>query len=399
MEISRTFGRFVLSILVCISCIGFVLADNIQVSPEQIVLNSQGNYEDILVIIRKAMPSSYRIIGFQLTLFFNEVEVAKAFALRYCVVDQNFLASFDREAIQQNPLLPSMVGTVTARLDGTYQAQNDQGDIYEDTLSGQYQIELLDPDWQMTITHDSTSPAPDDVLIGFDTEDQGSQNWLLWDRGQGSEASFGQTFRFDEPVRLDKITLKIKTTGVDISDKAVELWFGKAYHHVTDTHLTSLIITPTEKLPVTLSVNNTWYVTFDFEDQYLLADTDYGFWLRFASGSSGQGQGLEAYAGAMGNYSYDNGAAFIFNGNWSSTILNNELVFFLHGEQLSLSPLLGDTNIDYKINMLDFCIIAANWLGDYFPMCCGPDISCDGQVNMDDLQYLAGRWLESLHEL
>ncbi|MBN1123398.1 MAG: DUF2202 domain-containing protein [Sedimentisphaerales bacterium] len=371
--------------------------DPIQVSPNQIVLNAQGQQEDILVIIRKSMASGYEITDFALTLYFNEIEVAQAYALRYCYIDDNFLASFDWDTILNNPAVVAMAGSeVIARLDGWYTAQNGEGETLQDTLAGQDLVQIMDPDWEMTITKSDTYPDGEDVLLGFDTDQQASQNLLLWDRGQGAETSYGQTFRFDRPIRLDKITLKIKTTDIDISEEPVELWFGRGFHDVTDSRLSSLIVTPSANLPVAMGMEEVWYLTFDFENQYLLADTDYGFMLRFAGGGSGQGGGLEANVFAMGQYSYDDGAAFIYSGNWSGTVLNNELVFFLHGQEITVSPLLGDSNIDFTVNLLDQAILSNYWLAEYNPVCCGPDVNCDGLVDLGDLYYIVQNWLETL---
>ena len=119
--------------------------------------------------------------------------------------------------------------------------------------------------------------------------------------------------------------------------------------------------------------------------------------LRFAAGGSGsaQSQGLEAYLYSMGNYVYDDGAAFVYSGYWPGTLLNNELVFFLHGEVVTKSPILGDIDIDYVVDMFDFAAIAADWLNSV-DSCQGPDISCDTLVGMADLEYLAQNWLETL---
>ena len=174
-------------------------------------------------------------------------------------------------------------------------------------------------------------PSTDDLLLSFDTAAEGSQNLLLWDRGQGAETFFGQTFRFDADTVLDKITVKVKPSTMDVSGAPVLLWFGRAQHHVTDSHLTSLIAEPVGNLPGGMTIGVPWYVTLDIDDQLLAADTDYGFMLRFDGGGSGGSSGTEALLWAMGQYSYDDGAAIMHSGNWASTLLNNDLVFFVHG--------------------------------------------------------------------
>ena len=368
---------------------------SITISPYKLIVNAQGQYEDVLVIVRKTLPSGYNITDFDLTLFFDGVNVAQAYALRYCYVDDNFLASFDRTALQDNPDVLAMAGSeVVGRIEGTYTAENTSGETMQDTLSGQDIVEIMDPDWEMSITKELVAPAGDDVLVGFDTDLQFSQNLLPWDRGQQAETSCGQTFKFSRPFRLDKITMKVKTDTIDISGKSVELMLGMGHNHPTDSRLSSIILSPSEKLPNSMGFNRVWYLTFDFEDLLLLPNTDYAFMLRFASG--GGKEGLEANVFAMGRYAYEDGAAFIVFGWSAQTILNNELVFFLHGEILSQSPLLGDANIDYRVDFEDYAAIADSWLRDDIPACCGADISCDGQIDFRDLNYLVLHWLDKL---
>lgn len=50
-----------------------------------------------------------------------------------------------------------------------------------------------------------------------------------------------------------------------------------------------------------------------------------------AGGGSGGSSGTEALLWAMCQYSYDDGAAIRHSGNWTSTLLNNDLMFFVHG--------------------------------------------------------------------
>jgi len=183
----------------------------------------------------------------------------------------------------------------------------------------------------MIVSKSATPPTGADLLLAFDTTAEGSQNLLHWDRGQGAETFFGQTFRFENNTVLDKITVKVKSSTMDVSGIPVLLWFGNAHHHVTDSRLTSMIAEPVADLPSGMTGGTPWYITLDIDDQLLAADTNYGFMLRFDGGGSGGGSGQEAQIWAMGQYSYHDGAAIMYSGNWPSTLLNNELVFFAHG--------------------------------------------------------------------
>jgi len=203
----------------------------------------------------------------------------------------------------------------------------------------------------MIVSKSESPPSGTDLLLGFDTKAEGSQNLLHWDRGQGAETLFGQTFRFDADTMLDKITVKIKPSTMDISGVGVLLWFGNAHHHVTDSRLTSMIAEPVGDLPGGMTRSVPWYVTLDIDDQLLAADTNYGFMLRFEGGGSGGSSSNEALLWAMGRYSYDDGAAIMYSGNWPSTLLNNDLVFFVQGSTVP------------EPTMLAILVCGALWLG------------------------------------
>ena len=376
-----------------------VFASIVQFSPDQIVLNAIGQQDDLLVIVRKSMPAGYSIDSFQISLAFNDTQITDAYALRYCYVDENYLVSFDWDEVINNPEITAFIGqTVTGSISGTVTIVNGEGETLIETLEGDDNVQIMDPQWQMTIFKSDQPPAGEDLLLSYDNAPDSSPLLVKWDRGQGTETNYGQTFRFSEPVKLNKVTLKIKTAGIDISDKAVVLYIGYGYNHPTDSRLAGTFFSPSAKLPSELGQNQIWYLTFDFIDQYLLANRDYAFMLRFASASSGQGgqaQGLEAYVCTLGHYAYDDGAAFYNDGDCYKTLLNNELVFFVHGEEVFKSPILGDIKIDYVVDMFDFAAIAQEWLNT-IDCCDGPDISCDSVVDITDLEYMAENWLETL---
>lgn len=315
-------------------------------------------------------------------------------------MDQILFVSFSREDIQNNPEIPTFVGRdVIATVIGWFDIEHDSEDPIRKEISGEDLMTILAPNWDMVITKAETAPVGDDILLAFDTDDQSSQNLLLWDRGQGAETTYGQTFRLDQPILLDKITIKIKRREVDISGEPIELWLGWAFHHSTDSRITELITVPKADLPLNIISDIPWYITMDFEDVYLVANTDYGFMPRFASGIAQAGQmPLEVDLWAMGEDVYDDGVTFMYSGNWPGTLLNNELVFILHGSVVTESPIKGDFNIDYLVNLHDYARLAAQWLTFQCGECDGVDINKDQNVDQTDLYFFMQNWLKNWYQ-
>lgn len=54
----------------------------------------------------------------------------------------------------------------------------------------------------------------------------------------------------------------------------------------------------------------------------------------------------------------------------------------------------GDFNADCKINLLDFALLAGEWLESDCEECNGKDITDDGNIDLDDLIYFVNGWLE-----
>lgn len=394
--------RKILTLFFGFSCLTPTLCftETIHISPHQFVLNSEGQTEDLQAIFNMALPAGHNIAEHDVNLYFENTYIATATELSYCLVDQNLFVNFSREDIQNNPEIPTFVGRdVIATVNGWFDIEHDSKDPNRYEISGEGLMTILAANWDMVITKAETAPQGDDILLAFDTDDQNSQNLLLWDRGQGAETTYGQTFKFHQPIRLDKVTIKIKPREVDISGKPLELWLGWAHHHNTDSRITELIAIPKADLPQNLTFDTPWYITMDFEDVYLVAEADYGFMPRFASGGSGHGSGnsLEADLWAMGEYAYKDGAAFMYSGNWPGTLLNNELVFFLHGSVVTESPIKGDFNIDFLVNLHDYTRLAAQWLQYQCGECGEVDINKDQNVDYTDLYFFMQNWLKSLY--
>ncbi|MBU0984128.1 MAG: hypothetical protein KKA42_09685, partial [candidate division Zixibacteria bacterium] len=83
---------------------------------------------------------------YQVSLRFNDISVAEAFDLRYCYIDDNFLASFDRVALQANPDVMAMANTtVTATVEGWFEAVSADGSRYRQEFSCVDAVEIAAP--------------------------------------------------------------------------------------------------------------------------------------------------------------------------------------------------------------------------------------------------------------
>jgi len=65
-----------------------------------------------------------------------------AIDLRYCVIDQNFLATFDRKEIQSSQVVKDLAGKIVeATIDGQYTTTNSGGSFFGSDL-----VEIINPD-------------------------------------------------------------------------------------------------------------------------------------------------------------------------------------------------------------------------------------------------------------
>ena len=126
--------------------VGYSLAGAITISPHKLILNSQGNAEDVQAIVPMFITSGYMFTTGEATLEFDGIEVAVSISMRYCYVDDNLLIGFDKEELLQNPDVIAMAGTtVTARVEGSFTATNADGDTYTKDFSGTDQVEIVAP--------------------------------------------------------------------------------------------------------------------------------------------------------------------------------------------------------------------------------------------------------------
>ncbi|MCA9258325.1 MAG: hypothetical protein KDA61_03945, partial [Planctomycetales bacterium] len=220
----------------------------------------------------------------------------------------------------------------------------------------------------------SLEPPVDGVLLSVVSDDPQLEEFFVMDRGGQAETSYGQTFQFETPVLLDKITFRVRLVQ-DLSDAGLLFWMGTGYTGTIDSGISTLLVAEESPFPEGLTdAGQTAYLTVDFDDQLLAADRVYAFMPRFAAGGGVVHRELEI--GFTGSDSYADGAAFTFNSPFAyRTIFDNELTFFLHGT--AMSP--ADFDCDGFVGDLDFAIWEQQFnLGD------AADADGDGDVDAND---------------
>ena len=155
---SKTKVRVVNSLLVC--CVAFMLVflgvergygEYVNIAPHRIILNAkcEGAEQDIQAIISIVLSSS-RITDFEVTLWLGDVgdiEIVKAQGLRYCIVDYNLLASFNRQVIQDHPDVIDQAnqGLVKFTVAGSVTVSNSDGVETTTEFDGNDLVEILAP--------------------------------------------------------------------------------------------------------------------------------------------------------------------------------------------------------------------------------------------------------------
>ncbi len=113
-----------------------ILSSTMSVAPYRIVLNAKGNFDDIQCSFPGTMPSGYSISEFSLELSFNDNLVAEAESFRYCYIDNIYFAGFDREELQNNSYVQSMLeGEAEATMEGSYTLSNSDDETLTFTIS------------------------------------------------------------------------------------------------------------------------------------------------------------------------------------------------------------------------------------------------------------------------
>ena len=121
--------------------------EEMTMSPYKIIPNAKGQFEDMQAVIRMSMEPGYTLSDYQVSLAVNGVTVGEAISFRYCYIDDNFLAGFDRTAFQAHPEVIALANTtVIATVEGWFTGVNGEGDSYTQFFSCTDMMEIVDPD-------------------------------------------------------------------------------------------------------------------------------------------------------------------------------------------------------------------------------------------------------------
>ena len=131
---SVLFGTLIVgTILVLLT--GALFADTAQTNPHRILLNAQGNTEDVFAIMPMSIGGGYLLTEANGTLSLNGEAVAEAISIRYSYIDDSLVVSFDRDQLLGNPSVTALAGTmVTATVEGSFTAANSDGDSHKQTF-------------------------------------------------------------------------------------------------------------------------------------------------------------------------------------------------------------------------------------------------------------------------
>ena len=141
-----TSNRVLLTGVLLVAAVGgLCLAETVNINPHKIVLNADGNADDVQANIPMVLPSA-RIVDFAVTLSFNGTVVAEAESARYCLIDDMLIIGFDRTELQDNPDVQNMANsTVTAKVEGSVTVRNADGKKETTEFSGSDKVKIVAP--------------------------------------------------------------------------------------------------------------------------------------------------------------------------------------------------------------------------------------------------------------
>jgi hypothetical protein len=124
---------------------GMCVAVTVNINPHKIVLNAEGKADDVQANIPIVLASA-SITKFDVTLSFDDIEVAKAESARYCLIDNMLIIGFDRTELQDNPDVQNMANsTVTAKVEGSVTVKNADGKTETTEFSGSDKVKIVAP--------------------------------------------------------------------------------------------------------------------------------------------------------------------------------------------------------------------------------------------------------------
>ena len=149
--------------------------------------------------------------------------------------------------------------------------------------------------------------------------------------GTGITVGVGQTFRFDHPVELDRITLLLRALTLQVPGELVTLEL-LTFDDPADVSPDQVLYSGTASLPTSLALGQATYLVFDLDDVALESGRQYGFVLDFSGGGCVSDARAEVLNTAADSYA--GGRPFLREpgmGGEVYTPMASDLVFYLEG--------------------------------------------------------------------
>jgi hypothetical protein len=108
-------------------------AQNMNVNPDKINLNAQGNAENLQCAYSFLLPSGYSPSTQDIHIYFAGAYVTDSYNVDYCVTDAMLFVQFDWSTVISSPVLVELVncGPVVVTITGCFTASNNNGEIIE----------------------------------------------------------------------------------------------------------------------------------------------------------------------------------------------------------------------------------------------------------------------------
>ena len=138
-------NRVLLAGILLVAVSGLCLAETVNINPHKIVLNAQGQSDDVQANVHIILASA-NITAFDAILSFDGIDVALAESAFYCVIDDILIIGFDRTSLQENEDVQEMANTtVIATVIGSVTVKNADGNEIETSFSGSDMVEIVKP--------------------------------------------------------------------------------------------------------------------------------------------------------------------------------------------------------------------------------------------------------------
>lgn len=181
----------------------------------------------------------------------------------------------------------------------------------------------------LTASTATTPPSGPQVLLASPAPAQPGA--YLMTHGTGAAVGVGQTFRFDHPVELDRITVLVRALTTQAVGESVTL-LVLTFDGPTDVTPNELVWSGAVGLPASLEVDQATLVVFDPDDLALEAGRQYGFVLEFTGGGCVNDSRADLLDTAADTYS--GGRPFLKESGPGGDVyraMSSDLVFYLEG--------------------------------------------------------------------